>query len=106
MQRIIPCAGNNDSHVSCTSGAPPNPCPGQWCCDYCNDLEHYAGFGTPNSESLAELLAAFFYYWAVLHDYRWGTCPDHAHQLHRLLPTVLGTCRYIAFMHQGLCCRL
>lgn len=43
---------------------------GKWCCDYCNDLTQYSSFGAANTESLAELLASFFHYWAVCHDYR------------------------------------
>jgi DNA polymerase sigma len=41
-----------------------------WPCDYCDDVSALAGFGAPNRESLAELLAAFFHHWAAGHDYR------------------------------------
>ncbi|KAI8468796.1 MAG: hypothetical protein J3K34DRAFT_386132 [Monoraphidium minutum] len=43
---------------------------GGWVCDYCDDLPSLAGFGSANTESLAELLASFFQYWAAGHDYR------------------------------------
>lgn len=43
---------------------------GQWCCDYYDNVSALSAFGTGNKESLAELLGSFFYYWAVLHDYR------------------------------------
>jgi DNA polymerase sigma len=39
-------------------------------CDYCDDIGPLAGFGTANRESLGELLASFFHYWAAGHDYR------------------------------------
>jgi DNA polymerase sigma len=44
--------------------------PDGWCCDYCDDVPGLRGFGAANRESLAELLAAFFFHWAVDHDYR------------------------------------
>lgn len=46
-----------------------NP-PGNWNCDYFDDVAALQGWGARNGESLAELLAAFFYHWAVVHDYR------------------------------------
>lgn len=42
---------------------------GQWNCDYFDDIESLAGFGAANKESLAELVWAFFEYWAWRHDY-------------------------------------
>lgn len=38
-------------------------------CDYYDDLEALKGFGAANKESLAELVWAFFEYWAWKHDY-------------------------------------
>eukprot|EP00878_Enallax_costatus_P028456 GHUV01030739.1.p1 GENE.GHUV01030739.1~~GHUV01030739.1.p1 ORF type:complete len:229 (+),score=73.64 GHUV01030739.1:379-1065(+) len=43
---------------------------GTWCCDYNDDIEALAGFGAANTESVAQLLTSFFYYWAHQHDYR------------------------------------
>jgi DNA polymerase sigma len=45
---------------------------GNWCCDFCDDTAALSGFGKPNIESVAALLASFFYYWAHQHDYRRG----------------------------------
>jgi hypothetical protein len=45
---------------------------GSWCCDFCDDVAALAGFGRGNSESVASLLASFFYYWAHQHDFRRG----------------------------------
>lgn len=42
---------------------------GQWNCDYFDDVQSLAGFGAANKESLAELVWAFFEYWAWRHDY-------------------------------------
>ena len=38
-------------------------------CDYYDDVEALQGFGAANAESLAELVWAFFEYWAWKHDY-------------------------------------
>lgn len=45
---------------------------GNWCCDFCDDTSALAGFGRGNGESVAALLACFFYYWAHQHDFRRG----------------------------------
>lgn len=42
---------------------------GQWNCDYFDDIESLKGFGDANKEGLAELVWAFFEYWAWRHDY-------------------------------------
>lgn len=42
---------------------------GQWSCDYFDDVKSLEGFGAANKESLAELVWAFFAYWAWRHDY-------------------------------------
>lgn len=42
---------------------------GQWSCDYFDDTESLKGFGAANKEGLAELVWAFFEYWAWRHDY-------------------------------------
>lgn len=42
---------------------------GQWSCEFNDDVEGLQGFGSSNTESLAELLIAFFDYWARRHDY-------------------------------------
>ena len=42
---------------------------GQWNCDFFDDVESLKGFGAANKESLAELVWAFFEYWAWRHDY-------------------------------------
>ncbi len=38
-------------------------------CDYYDDVGALRGFGAGNGESLAELVWAFFEYWAWKHDY-------------------------------------
>jgi DNA polymerase sigma len=43
-----------------------------WDCDFCDDIDALQGFGAANSEGLADLLWAFFEYWAWRHDYRGG----------------------------------
>lgn len=43
---------------------------GNWCCDYNDDIRALSGFGAANSESLAQLLTSFFFYWAHQHDFR------------------------------------
>ncbi|WIA17294.1 hypothetical protein OEZ85_014161 [Tetradesmus obliquus] len=45
---------------------------GNWCCGFCDDTSALAGFGRGNGESVAALLACFFYYWAHQHDFRRG----------------------------------
>lgn len=54
---------------------------GPWTCEFCDDVESLRGFGAPNRESLAQLVWAFFEYWAWRHNYshdvvcvRLGTC--------------------------------
>ena len=42
---------------------------GQWMCDYYDDVEQLKGFGAANTESLGELVWAFFEHWAWKHDY-------------------------------------
>ena len=42
---------------------------GQWSCNYFDKVEELKGFGSNNKESLAELVWAFFEYWAWRHDY-------------------------------------
>ena len=42
---------------------------GQWNCDYFDDIKSLEGFGAANKEGLAELVWAFFGYWAWRHDY-------------------------------------
>lgn len=42
---------------------------GQWNCDYFDDIKSLKGFGDANKEGLAELVWAFFEYWAWRHDY-------------------------------------
>lgn len=58
------------SHPSPSPSPSPSRPPANWVCDYCDDVSALAGFGAANTESLAELLAAFFQYWAAGHDYR------------------------------------
>jgi DNA polymerase sigma len=58
------------SHCNGSKPAANRDPPGPWVCDYCDDVTALAGFGAANRESLAELLAGFFQYWAVGHDYR------------------------------------
>lgn len=43
---------------------------GGWACEYYDRVAELQGFGTANSETLADLLASFFHYWARQHDYR------------------------------------
>ena len=38
-------------------------------CDYFDDVEQLKGFGAANTESLGELVWAFFEHWAWKHDY-------------------------------------
>lgn len=42
---------------------------GQWTCEFCDDVASLRGFGSANRENLAELLWAFFEYWAWRHNY-------------------------------------
>ena len=42
---------------------------GQWDCSYYDKVEELKDFGSNNKESLAELVWAFFEYWAWRHDY-------------------------------------
>lgn len=42
---------------------------GQWDCSYFDKVDDLTGFGSKNTESLAELVWAFFEYWAWRHDY-------------------------------------
>lgn len=42
---------------------------GQWTCEFCDNVDSLRGFGSPNRESLAELVWAFFEYWAWRHNY-------------------------------------
>lgn len=42
---------------------------GQWNCDYFDGIESLKDFGAANKEGLAELVWAFFEYWAWRHDY-------------------------------------
>lgn len=42
---------------------------GLWACEFCDDVESLRGFGGANSETLAELVWAFFEYWAWRHNY-------------------------------------
>jgi len=51
------------SHLTTTNA-------GGWTCDYYDRVADLKGFGAANSETLTELLAAFFHYWARQHDYR------------------------------------
>lgn len=39
-------------------------------CAYFDEVHHLQDFGADNKESIAELLWAFFHYWAFDHDYR------------------------------------
>eukprot|EP00192_Tetraselmis_astigmatica_P007397 CAMPEP_0117659414 /NCGR_PEP_ID=MMETSP0804-20121206/6420_1 /TAXON_ID=1074897 /ORGANISM="Tetraselmis astigmatica, Strain CCMP880" /LENGTH=751 /DNA_ID=CAMNT_0005466071 /DNA_START=30 /DNA_END=2284 /DNA_ORIENTATION=- len=39
------------------------------CCDYFDDISQLKGFGKTNTETLAELVWAFFEFWAWRHDY-------------------------------------
>lgn len=41
-----------------------------WCCDYNDDVRSLSSFGAANSETLAELTAAFFAFWAW--DFNYG----------------------------------
>ena len=41
-----------------------------WCCDYHDDVPSLSSFGAANSETLAELTAAFFAFWAW--DFNYG----------------------------------
>jgi DNA polymerase sigma len=43
---------------------------GEWNCDYHDCVGQLQGFGSVNSESLAQLLLGFFQYWATQHDYK------------------------------------
>jgi hypothetical protein len=43
---------------------------GGWTCEYYDRVDDLKGFGAANDESLADLLATFFHYWARQHDYR------------------------------------
>lgn len=43
---------------------------GKWNCDYFDDVAALQGWGAQNKEGLSELLASFFFHWAVVHDYR------------------------------------
>ena len=38
-------------------------------CAYFDQVENLSGFGSPNRESIAQLVWAFFNYWAYCHDY-------------------------------------
>ncbi len=38
-------------------------------CDYFDDVDQLKGFGSANTESLGELVWAFFEHWAWKHDY-------------------------------------
>lgn len=42
---------------------------GQWDCGYFDEVGELKGFGSNNKENLAELVWAFFEYWAWRHDY-------------------------------------
>lgn len=42
---------------------------GPWHCEFCDDVAALKSFGAANQETLAELLVAFFDYWAWRHDY-------------------------------------
>lgn len=35
-------------------------------------MSSLSSFGASNTESLAQLLASFFYYWAHMHDFKGG----------------------------------
>jgi DNA polymerase sigma len=39
-------------------------------CAYFDQVDQLKDFGAENKESIAELLWAFFHYWAFHHDYR------------------------------------
>jgi DNA polymerase sigma len=39
-------------------------------CTYFDEVHQLHDFGAENRESIAELLWAFFHYWAFQHDYR------------------------------------
>lgn len=39
-------------------------------CAYFDEVHQLQDFGAENKESIAELLWAFFHYWAFHHDYR------------------------------------
>ena len=45
---------------------------GQWDCNYFDKVDELKGFGSNNKESIAELVWAFFEYWAWRHDYNNG----------------------------------
>ncbi|KAJ9511267.1 hypothetical protein QJQ45_017142 [Haematococcus lacustris] len=42
---------------------------GSWACTFCDDIDALQGCGAANTETLAELLLAFFDHWAWRHDY-------------------------------------
>lgn len=42
----------------------------KWCCDYNDDVRSLVSFGAANTETLAELSAAFFAFWAW--DFNYG----------------------------------
>ncbi|GAX84867.1 hypothetical protein CEUSTIGMA_g12288.t1 [Chlamydomonas eustigma] len=42
---------------------------GPWRCEFYDDIKSMVSFGSGNKECLAELLVAFFDYWAFRHDY-------------------------------------
>uniref|UniRef100_A0A061SDQ2 Nucleotidyltransferase family protein n=1 Tax=Tetraselmis sp. GSL018 TaxID=582737 RepID=A0A061SDQ2_9CHLO len=42
---------------------------GSCCCDYFDNVSALSGFGSGNTETVSELLMAFFDYWAWGHDY-------------------------------------
>jgi DNA polymerase sigma len=42
---------------------------GQWDCDFYDKVGNLVSFGTANTETLGELVWAFFEYWAWKHDY-------------------------------------
>jgi len=42
---------------------------GGWVCRFCDDIPSLRGFGAANTETLGELVCAFFDYWAWRHDY-------------------------------------
>lgn len=54
---------------------------GSWACDYYDDMIHLLDFGAPNAETLADLVLAFFGYWAREHDYGRGVISIRTGQL-------------------------
>lgn len=64
-----PCSEAAYSHNGLTPRCAHHRRVGQWDCNYYDKVGNLVSFGSANTESLGELVWAFFEYWAWKHDY-------------------------------------